>query len=165
MKKHHLFLLIVSLLLVASLALPTTVPQMPVTSPIIYEVSDLNDFPGKIVENDTLYIKKIMDQLSAKEGKKIHFTISKQVTGRSSTPFPFDDRTVLLKGSTDDTAQEYYALPPLSPGTYDFIITSIRTSGAGIAEKPVVMKREVKVISKNDEVTAKKIREEGDNDT
>jgi hypothetical protein len=168
MKKHHLFLLVVCLLLVASLAFPATSLQTnatPTTHAITYEVSDVNDFPGKVVEGDTLYVKKIMDQLSEKEGKKISLKIFKKVTGQAPTPFPFDETPVWLKGSTDDIAQEYYALPPLKVGTYDFIITSIRTSGGGIQEKPVVTNREVEVISKNNVVEAKKIREEGDNDT
>ena len=72
MKKHHLFLLIVCLLLVASLAFPAAAPKStPTVHPIIYEVSDINEFPGKIIEGDTLHIKKIMDQLSEKEGKQI----------------------------------------------------------------------------------------------
>ncbi len=165
MKKHHLFLLIICLLLVASLAFPTPTPATAVTHSIIYEVSDLNDFPGKIVEGDTLHIKKIMDQLSEKEGKKISFTISKKITGQANTPVPFDNAIVWRKGSTDDVAQEYYAHPPLSVGTYNFEISSIRTSGGGILEKPVVLNREVEVISKTNAPEVKKIREEGDNDT
>ena len=164
MKKHHLFLLIVCLLLVASLAFPAAAPKTAATSPIVYEVSDLNDFPGKIVEGDTLHIKKIMDQLSEKEGKNISFKISKKITGQANAPIPFDNTTVWRKGSSDDVVQEYYAHPPLSVGTHNFEITSIRTTGSGILEKPVVLNHEVKVISKNDVIEAQKIRE-GDDHT
>ncbi len=165
MKKHHLFLLIVCLLLVASLAFPHVLSQSATSHPVIYEVSDINDFPGRIVEEDTLHIKKIMDQLSAEEGKQISFKISKKVTGQANVPVPFDNTLVWRKGSTDDIAQEYYAHPPLTPGTYNFELTSIRTSGGGIQEKPMIINREVEVIPKTNLVEAKKIREEGDNDT
>lgn len=167
MKRHHLFLLIVCLLLVASLAFPAASPQASaaLTHPIIYEVSDVNDFPGRVVEGDSLYVKKIMDQLSPKEGKNISFKIFKRIIGQAPAPYHFDNTTVWLKGSTDDTSQEYYTLPPLTPGTYNFVITIIRTSGAGIAEKPVIMHRDVEVIPKSNVIEAKKIREEGDNDT
>ena len=165
MKKHHLFLLIVCLLLVASLAFPAAAPKStPTVHPIIYEVSDINEFPGKIIEGDTLHIKKIMDQLSEKEGKQISFKISKKVTGQANAPIPFDNTIVWRKGSTDDVAQEYYAHPPLTTGTYNFEVTSIRRSGFGILEKPSVINREVKVISASNLVEAQKIRE-GDNHT
>ena len=164
MKKHHLFLLIICLLLVASLAFPAIASNTS-THPIIYEVSDLNDLPATIVEEDRLHIKKNMDQLSEKEGKQISFKISKKITGQANSPVPFDNEIVWRKGSTDDVAQEYYAHPPLAVGTYNFEITSTRRSGSGILEKPVVMNHEVEVISKNNVVEAKKIREEGDNDT
>lgn len=165
MKKHHLFLLIVCLLLVASLAFPSAPSKSEAIHPVIYEVSDINDFPGKIVEGDTLHIKKIMDQLSAKEGKHIHFKIFKKITGQADAPVPFNNEIVWRKGSTDDIAQKYYAHPPLSAGTHRFEITSTRTSGGGILEKPIVINREVEVIPKTNLVEAKKVREEGDNDT
>jgi hypothetical protein len=163
MKKHHLFLLIVCLLLVASLAFPIGLPRSTNHS-IIYEVSDVNDFPGKIVEGDTLYIKKFMDQLSEKENKQIRFTISKKTIGQAPTAIPFDNSTAWIKGSVDEVAQEYYTSPPLSPGTYNFLINSIRTSGSATLEKAVVTNREVEVIPKKNLVEVQKIRE-GDDHT
>ncbi len=164
MKKHHLFLLIICLLLVASLAFPATNPAPTATHPITYEVGDINEFPGRIVEHDTLSIKKIMDQLSEKEGKEIHFKIFKEVPGQAATPVPFDETTAWLKGSTDEVAQEYYTVPPLPVGKYNFVITSTRKSGSGILEKPVISNREVEVISASNLVEAQKIRE-GDDHT
>jgi len=163
MKKHHLFLLIVCLLLVASLAFPIPLPRSTNHS-IIYEVSDINDFPGKIVEGDTLYIKKFMDQLSEKENKQIKFTISKKTLDQKAIPISFDDTTVWLKGSVDEVAEEYYASPPLSPGTYVFLVTSTRTSGHGTLEKPSVISHQVEVIPKENLVEVQKIRG-GDNHT
>jgi len=166
MKKHHLFLLIICLLLVASLAFPAApVKSTPITHSVIYEVSDLNEFPGRIVEGDTLHIKKIMDQLSEKEGKNISFKIFKKIPGQANAPVPFDNAIVWRKGSTDEVAQEYYAHPPLAVGTYNFQITSTRRSGSGILEAPITSTREVEVISKTNAPEVKKIREEGDNDT
>ena len=165
MKKHHLFLLIICLLLVASLAFPAAPSKpTPTTHATIYEVSDLNDFPGRTVEGDTLHVKKIMNQLSPKEGQQISFKISKKITGQTNVPVPFDNTTVWRKGSTDDVAQEYYAHPPLSVGTYNFEITSTRTSGGGILEKPNVINHEVEVIPKTNLIEAQKIRE-GDDHT
>ena len=162
MKKHHLFLLIICLLLVASLAFPASAskPSITIIYPIIYEVIDLNDLPGKIAENDTLYIKKIMDQLSEKEGENISFKIFKQNT----IPVPFDDTTVWIKGRADEIAQEYYILPPLPVGAYDFIFTIKRISGSGIPQPIVASKYKIEVISKTNVTEAISIQE-GDNYT
>jgi hypothetical protein len=159
MKKHHLFLLIVCLLLVASLAFPVATPHS-----IIYEVSDLNDLPGRMVEGDALWIKKIMDQLSEKEGKHISFTISKQMVGKAPTPVPFNDLTKWIKGNADEVPQEYYLVPYLSAGMYLFVITIIRTNGSGSAQAPVTYKYGVEVIPANNVIETQKIRE-GDNHT
>ena len=163
MKKHHLFLLIICLLLVASLAFPASAskPSTTIIYPIIYEVIDLNDLPGKIVENDTLYIKKIIDQLSEKERKNISFKIFKQNT---PIPVPFDDTTVWIKGRADEIAQEYYTLPLLPVGAYDFIFTIIRISGSGTPQPKVTSKYKIEVISKTNVTEAISIRE-GDDHT
>ena len=140
------------------------IPPTPATHAIIYETSNLNDFPGKIIENDLLFIKKIMDQFSDQEGQQVHFKILNEIAGKAPIPFHFNDTTVWIKSSADEAAQEYYALPPLPTGTYKFEFTNKKTAGSGALPTSTIYNREVKVISATNLVEVQKIRG-GDNDT
>lgn len=122
-KKHHLILVIISLILVVAFIFPANIPidsrwsinthDIETKSPHIWIVDDIDNLPGDIVSNDFLYIKKIMDKyFSTKyatilpESLKVY-----KKTGINTEELILQNPSIhLIKSTSDDTVQEYYLI-------------------------------------------------------
>lgn len=117
MKKHHLFLLIVSLLLVASLAFPGS-PEHSTIQPVGYYAFNMDDLPSSIVQGDTVYIKKSINPFSDTEKIEVSFEILQKIPGKQDLSIPYSKTPVLMKGENDDQPEPYYRVTFPQPGTY-----------------------------------------------
>lgn len=117
MKKHHIFLLIVALLIVASLAFPSSTHQTNI-QPAIYNAFNLDEIPGRIVLGDTLYIKKSINPFSDIERVEVTFDIFEKVPGKQDIPVAYNRTAILMKGEQDDQPEPYYKVFFTHPGSY-----------------------------------------------
>ena len=117
LRRHHLFILIVSLILVVAFIFPEQqrwsidAEDIPKGSSHIWIVDDIDDIPGDIVSNDCLYIKKVMDKaFSTKYATILPDTLKifKKNPNGTEELILENPRIVLIKSTSDDTTQEYY---------------------------------------------------------
>lgn len=155
MKKHHLFLLIVCLLLVASLAFP----QVSEFEQTVYQADDLNEIPAVIVANDRLYIKKVM---YTPRNTHVQIEIFKVKHGHAPEKINYHLQSFLIKGTNDDVPEDYYLIT-LPVGKYMLHITCTPHFGT-MAETRSVVNHELEVIHQTNKKEIHLIRQ-GDDGT
>lgn len=156
MKKHHIFLLIVALLIVASLAFPTASNDLRQNS-TIYNAYNLDEIPGRIVQGDTLYIKKSINPFSDIERVEVAFDILEKVPGKQDIAVPYDRTPILMKGEQDDEPEPYYHVVFAHPGTY-----VIRFLPSTYYQNKPPYDHTIEVISATNKTEIRRIRDEED---
>ncbi len=153
MKKHHLFLLIVSLLLVAALAFPAPV-QKSTVQPVIYNAFNMDEIPAMMVCGDTLHIKQCINPFSDIEKVEVGFEVFLKVPGKQDTSIPYNKTPILMKGEEDDQPEPYYEITFPHPGTY-----IIRFMPSSFYQNKPPCEHVVEVISPTDKTGVRKIRD------
>ncbi len=142
MKNHHLFLLVVSLLLAASFVFPTTPLSLstPPTPPAPTEhsirmINDSNDMPATLLTNDVLKIKVKQDELSSVQNNTVsHLELlakdpatAAEINLLKEKAIPIEE----IQTGSDEVPQKYHVVTlPDKPGNYR--LTYIKTPTYGM---------------------------------
>lgn len=121
MKKHHLFLLVIALLLVAALAFPAHHAPAQVRSAhqhATYNVFALDQIPQKVFYGDTINIKKSINAFSDTQKTDVSFELLQKISGKPDRIIPFNQTPILMKGEPDDQPEPYYQFGFPEPGMY-----------------------------------------------
>ena len=153
MKKHHIFLLIVALLIVASLAFPVS-SQNSAVQPVIYNAFNMDEIPSTMVYGDILNIKKYINPFSDVEKIEVGFELFLKVPGKQDLPVSYNKTPILMKGEEDDQAESYYQIVFPHPGTY-----IIRFMPSSYYQNKLPYEHVIQVIAPTNLSEVKKIRD------
>ncbi len=118
-KRHHLFVLIASLILVVAFIFPSEQPwsinmkELFNNNSRIFIVDDIDNMPMMLGNNDLLFIKKIMDKYFSTKYATIlpsSVKIYKVETGKPDELIFENPSIVLIKSTSDDALQAFYAI-------------------------------------------------------